>query len=152
MEYVEGVVGRFGLSSQKTLELGSFDFNGSVRPLFTGDYTGIDHQDGKGVDLIAEGSDLPFTDASFDVVVSTSQLEHDPTFWLTLAEVGRVLRPGGHFVLCTVSWNFLPHNLPDYYRFLPDTHSLLMDLASCDVVDDREDPQSGGPQVTGRRR
>jgi SAM-dependent methyltransferase len=152
MEYVEGVVERYGLAEGRTLEIGSFDFNGSVRKLFSGEYIGIDVIDGKGVDKVMPASALTFEDASFDTVVSTSQLEHDPSFWLTLAEVGRVLRPGGHFVLTTVSYNFPVHNEPDYFRFLPATHRLLMDLASCEMVDDREDPQSGGPQVTGRRR
>ncbi len=152
MEYVGGVVDRFGLAEGSTLEIGSYDFNGSVRKWFSGPYIGIDVALGKGVDKVMSASQLDFDDGSFDTVVSTSQLEHDPTFWLTLGEVARVLRPGGHFVLCTVSFNFPVHNEPDYYRFLPDTHKLLMDLASCAVVDDREDPQSGGPQVTGRRR
>lgn len=37
--------------------------------------------------------DLP--DGSFDVVLSNSTLEHDRRFWLTLAEMRRLLRPGG---------------------------------------------------------
>jgi SAM-dependent methyltransferase len=152
MEYVGSSVARFGLASHRTLEIGSFDFNGTVRPLFTGEYVGIDRQTGKGVDEVMDASHLTFPDASFDVVVSTSQLEYDPTFWLTLAEVGRVLRPGGHLILCTVSVHFPIHNEPDYYRFLPDTHSVICNLASCDLIDGREDPLEGGPQITGRRR
>jgi SAM-dependent methyltransferase len=152
MEYVAEAVTSRGLAGGRTLEIGSLDFNGSVRDLFTGEYVGIDRVDGEGVDQVMDGSELAFPDASFDTVVSTSALEHDPAFWLTLAEVGRVLRTGGHFILTTVSWNFLPHNEPDYYRFLPDTHRLLMDLASCDLVNGRSDPQSGGPQLTGVRR
>lgn len=38
-----------------------------------------------------------FDDQSFDSVVTNSMLEHDNAFWLTLAEVRRVLRPGGYF-------------------------------------------------------
>lgn len=152
MEYVGGAVGRFGLAAGRTLEIGSFDFNGTVRGFFTGEYVGIDRQEGKGVDQIMDASALTFPDASFDVVVSTSQLEHDPTFWRTLAEVGRVLRPGGHLILCTVSVHFPIHNEPDYYRFLPNTHPVLLNLASCDLIDGREDPLEGGPQITGRRR
>lgn len=152
MEYVTGAVGRFGLATGRTLEIGSFDFNGSVRKLFSGEYIGIDHQPGQGVDQVMEASALAFPDASFDNVVSTSQLEHDPTFWLTLAEVGRVLRPGGHLVICTVSVHFPIHNEPDYYRFLPNTHAVLLNLASCDLIDGREDPLEGGPQITGKRR
>ena len=153
MEYVGSVVTRFGLSSLKTLEIGSYNVNGSVRPLFSGEYTGIDRVAGPGVDLTMNASDLDLDDNSFDVVVSTSQMEHDPTFWLTLAEVGRVLRPGGHFILTTHTTGFPEHNRPDYYRFLDDTWPLLMEMASCDIIDARGDPQTGGgPQMVGKRR
>ena len=45
--------------------------------------------------LGANANDLAgFADASFDAVLSNSVLEHDPRFWLTLAEMRRVARPG----------------------------------------------------------
>lgn len=45
--------------------------------------------------LRANANDLHmFADASFDTVLSNSVLEHDPRFWLTLAEMRRVARPG----------------------------------------------------------
>jgi SAM-dependent methyltransferase len=52
---------------------------------------------------------MPFADSTFDMVFSNSVLEHIPTIDRTLAEVGRILRPGGelaftvpsdHFVTC----------------------------------------------------
>lgn len=152
MEWVGSAVETYGLASGRTLELGSYDVNGSVRPLFGSDYTGIDHEHGPGVDVVAEASAIPFGDASFDTVVSTSMLEHDPAFWRTLPEVARVLRPGGHFVLTTVTTGFPVHNEPDYWRFLPNTWTLLLDMAACDMVASRDDPQSGGPQLVGVRR
>jgi SAM-dependent methyltransferase len=42
---------------------------------------------------------LAFDDASFDLVLSNSTLEHDRRFWLTLAETRRVLKPGGLLLL-----------------------------------------------------
>lgn len=152
MEYVIDAVASRGLAETRVLELGSYNVNGSVRKLFTGEYVGIDRKEGPGVDEVMYASALSFPDGSFDTVISTSQLEHDPTFWLTLAEVARVLRTGGHFILCTVRESFPLHDEPDYYRFLPDTHKILMDLAGCDLVNERNDPQSGGPQLTGVRR
>lgn len=151
MEYVETAVIRHGLAPLRTLELGSRQVNGTVRGLFSGEYVGIDLADGSGVDIVMSANALTFPDASFDTVVSTSMLEHDPAFWRTLPEVGRVLRPGGIFILTTVSWGFFEHDKPDYWRFLPDTWPLLMAMASCVMVDSRDDPQSGGPQLTGRR-
>jgi SAM-dependent methyltransferase len=40
-----------------------------------------------------------FADASFDAVLCNAVLEHDPQFWRTLGEIGRVLKPGGLFVV-----------------------------------------------------
>jgi len=151
VEFVTSCVREYGLASKETLEIGSREVNGTVRHLFDRSYVGIDWNDGDGVDVVASGHELPINDATFEVVVSTSALEHDPEFWRTLAEVRRVLRPGGYFILTTVSWGFFEHDKPDYYRFLPDVHATLMELAGCDVVVDREDPQSGGPQMLGRR-
>ena len=147
----DGAVALQPLAALRTLELGSLDVNGSVRPLFSGEYVGIDHQHGPGVDNVMDANALAFEDASFDVVVSTSMLEHDPAFWRTLPEVARVLRPGGHFILTTVTTGFPVHNEPDYWRFLPNTWNLLMELAGCAMLECRDDPQSGGPQLTGRR-
>lgn len=49
----------------------------------------------------ATGETLPFADSSFDLVVSVWVLEHlkDPA--RVMAEVRRVLRPGGHFLFLT---------------------------------------------------
>lgn len=152
MEWVGGNVERHGLAPMHTLELGSTNVNGSVRPLFTGEYIGIDRLPGIGVDQVMNANALTFPDDSFDVVVSTSMLEHDPAFWKTLPEVARVLRSGGFFILTTVSLNFHVHDEPDFWRFLPNTWPLLMEMAQCDMVESRDDPQSGGPQLTGRRR
>jgi SAM-dependent methyltransferase len=50
--------------------------------------------------LQGHGSDLGrFTDGQFDLVLSNSTLEHDPAFWLTLAESQRVLKAGGLLLL-----------------------------------------------------
>lgn len=42
-----------------------------------------------------------FADARFDAVLCNSVLEHDRRFWLTLAEIRRVTRPGGWIVIGT---------------------------------------------------
>lgn len=41
---------------------------------------------------------LPFPDAHFDVVIMAEVLEHLPYPRITLAEIARVLKPGGHYV------------------------------------------------------
>lgn len=56
----------------------------------------------------AEGERIPFPDGSFAAVVSNSVLEHIPGVGLVLAEVARVLRPGGVFYFSVPGPNFLP--------------------------------------------
>ncbi len=40
-----------------------------------------------------------FDDASFDLVLSNATLEHDRHFWLSIAEMQRVTKPGGLLVI-----------------------------------------------------
>jgi SAM-dependent methyltransferase len=48
----------------------------------------------------ALGDRLPFADGAFATVVSNSVLEHIPAVEPVIAEIGRVLRPGGRFIFC----------------------------------------------------
>ena len=40
-----------------------------------------------------------FDDCSFDMILSNAMLEHDQRFWLTCAEIRRVIKPGGIAVI-----------------------------------------------------
>jgi arsenite methyltransferase len=56
--------------------------------------------DGAPIDLRPGGAtEIPFPDASFDVVVSTQVLEYVPDTDAALAEMYRVLRPGGRALI-----------------------------------------------------
>ena len=55
----------------------------------------------------AEGGALPFPDGYFASAVSNSVLEHIPVLEPVLADVARVLKPGGPFIFCVPSDNFL---------------------------------------------
>jgi len=69
-------------------------------------------------------------DSSVDLVVSNATLEHDGRFWLSVAEMRRVLRPGGLLIIGVpgfvrdnppmpgkVTHTFRVHMTHDYYRF-----------------------------------
>jgi SAM-dependent methyltransferase len=78
------------------------------------DYAGAD------VDLIGDAQHLPFADGALDGVISTYVLEHLPVPEQAVAEMHRVLRPGG---VCYVETPFLfnfhghEHAYSDYTRW-----------------------------------
>jgi ubiquinone/menaquinone biosynthesis C-methylase UbiE len=49
---------------------------------------------------VADVEDLPYADASFDLVVGHAVLHHVPDVEQAFREIVRVLRPGGRFVIC----------------------------------------------------
>ncbi len=84
----------------KVLEVGALDINGSVRKLFTDcDYTGVDIAEGPGIDLACPGQLLAFPSGQFDTVVSAECLEHNPFWRETLANMLRMLKPGGLLIM-----------------------------------------------------
>lgn len=66
--------------------------------------------------VLYDGGSMPFDDASFDAVLSVETLEHVTSESNTLAEISRVLRPGGTLVVSVPHkwWIFETHgaNLP----------------------------------------
>jgi SAM-dependent methyltransferase len=71
-----------------------------------------------------------FEDRSFDLVLCNATLEHDKRFWLSVAEMRRVLRPGGLLVIGVPGYvrdpetdhgysthTYRVHYSFDYYRF-----------------------------------
>jgi SAM-dependent methyltransferase len=146
MEFVEAAVEEHQLAAVDTLEIGSRNINGSPRCFFTGSYVGLDMIDGPDVDVVGFAAALPFADASFDCVVCTEMLEHDPTPWLTLPEIARVLRPGGVVILTARGIGYPLHGFPDdYWRFTASSFRHLFELAGLRVVETRlDDPVKPG--------
>lgn len=146
-------VKHWNLAELKTLECGSRNYNGSVRPLFKGEYVGIDMEPGPDVDIVALASNLPFPDEEFETVVSTEMLEHDPAFWDSFPEMARVLKPGGHMLVTTRGIGFPYHEYPgDYWRFTEDSITLLFERSGLKVVKVEPDWYPGHPGVFGIAR
>jgi SAM-dependent methyltransferase len=112
----------------RILDVGSFDVNGTLRPYMPAgaDYIGVDLVAGRGVDVVLQDPHkLPIRDKQFDLVVSTSCLEHDPAFWLGFAEMARVLAPSG-FLYISAPANGPYHGHPgDCWRFYGDAPAAL---------------------------
>lgn len=68
-------------------------------------------------DVVADAANLPFQDASVDVVICTEVLEHLVTPGLCVDEIWRVIKPGGIFI-GSAPFVFPVHGDPnDYYRY-----------------------------------
>lgn len=63
-----------------------------------GQWIGVEPFEGGAHTVVANAEDMPFEDASFDVVIMQAVLEHIPDVGTAFSEVGRILRPGGVFI------------------------------------------------------
>lgn len=130
--WVKTMVSQYRLFDQATLEVGSFDVNGSIAPLFGGPYWGVDMRRGPGVDQVCDGEALPFPDSSYPVVISTDTLEHVAHPWLFVNEMARVA--SGFVVITTCLYGYPEHDFPhDYWRFGRHTLQMLMAEAGLEV-------------------
>ena len=115
---VTGVVGYFyrmyraevlarvvGVSGRDILEVGCgegmmFDGTGTQPVQMDVSMTRIARAAGKGRFLLcADGYQLPFADASFEIVLLIAVLEHTREPWRLLAEARRVLKPRGRAIM-----------------------------------------------------
>ncbi len=106
---VRRFIDQFGLQHARCLEIGSG--RGALQSLVD-DYVGLDLARTAGVGYrkpFVAGSceQLPFADSSFDAAWSYAVLEHVPRPEAALAEMRRVLRPGG-LLLLAPAWQCRP--------------------------------------------
>jgi SAM-dependent methyltransferase len=124
------------------LEVGSRVFLGqaSYRQLVTQDwirYVGLDLEPGENVDVVAKSGFVwpELEDASIGVCISGQTFEHNPFFWATMAEISRVLIPGG--LACIIAPGAQGvHRFPvDCWRFYPDSWAALCALTALEPLE-----------------
>lgn len=121
---------KFNFDPGRVLEIGSLNINGSVRDLFedASEYIGTDMMAGLDVDEVVNAHDLKqwWMDKGFkrfDTILCLEMLEHDDKFWITVANMNLLLKPGGTLIVSTPTFGFPIHRHPkDYYRYGEDAY------------------------------
>jgi SAM-dependent methyltransferase len=141
--FVENYVDFSSDQSIKILDVGSMIVTTDAltyRSIFEGksvQYIGLDVAPGLNVDFVPvdpySWSELP--DESIDVIVSGQAFEHIPYFWITTAEMSRVLKPGGLLCLVFPSSGAV-HRYPfDCWRFYPDSAQALTQYVCLELLE-----------------
>lgn len=114
---------------------GQKPYRGLFHPSVT-EYVGVDRASpGAAPDVVADAHALPFADGAFDAGVSFQVFEHLESPARCLAELARVVRPGGDLVL-TVPGVWPAHEVPhDYWRFTRYGLEALARNAGLEVVE-----------------
>ena len=99
-------------------------------------------------DVFGSALQIPFGSATFDSVLSTQVLEHVTSPSQLLAEVRRVLRPGGHLVLTAPQTNPLHEEPHDYFRYTCYGLRSLAEAAALEVLEVR--PLGGAIATVGQ--
>ncbi len=100
------IIRRTGIKPERALEVGGVMGKGSLLRFpelaeadrFCLNLAEMPSADGI-TSITGNANKMDFQDGSFDLVLCCSTLEHDKHFWLSVAEMKRVLRPGGLLVI-----------------------------------------------------
>ena len=107
----------------KILDLGSWDRNGSFRPLFDNpnwSYLGADIQAGDNVDLVMKDPYDWGIEEQFDVVISGNTIEHIQDLKRWVSGIPKVLKSGGFVVLIAPFVHGLHKHPYDCWRIVED--------------------------------
>jgi len=122
---------RTWLSQLESRELEVLDVGGRIqpyRPLLEGRlrrYVAVDIRPSPLVNLVARGEQIPLAGGQFDLVICTQVLEYVPEPAAVIAEVYRLLKPGGSLLL-SVPTAALQDAGEECWRFLPAALAQLL--------------------------
>lgn len=119
------------------VDVGGVNVNGGYRELFADprfEYRTVDIAEGADI-VLKDPYRISLEDKSADIVISGQMLEHCEFFWLSFAEMVRILKPGGHLFLIAPSSGPIHRYPVDCYRFYPDAYGALAKYANCKLVE-----------------
>lgn len=102
-----------------------------------GSYDGLDVE-ARSTDVryVASATDMaPIAAESYDTVLCSEVLEHVDQPWLAVAEIARVLRPGGTLILSVPFLSRLHEEPNDYYRYTRHGLRSLLDATGLQVLE-----------------
>lgn len=125
------------------LDVGSLDTSGkdfNYKSIFNNPkwkYVGLDFENGDNVDILVDDiyNWVNIEDESYDIVISGQLFEHLEFFWITMAEIKRVLKPGGY--CCIIAPSGGPkhgYSEKDCYRFYEDGMRALARYVDLEVI------------------
>jgi hypothetical protein len=96
--------------NKRVLDVGAGDINGNNRFLFENcEYVGNDVIRANNVTIVSKTKDLPFTDNTFDTIISTECFEHDPEYKESFNKIYNILKPDGLFCFTCASTGRAEH-------------------------------------------
>jgi len=113
-DYFQSVKDKFPevFVGKKVLDIGSYDLNGNNEYLFTDcDFTGLDIEEGPGVDVVCEAQKYDAPDASYDVIISSECWEHNPYYKESIQNAVRMLKSGGFMLFACATTGRPVHGL-----------------------------------------
>lgn len=107
-------------------------------------YTGLDIEEGNNVDFVPKNIFVwnEIEDNKYDLVISGQTFEHNPYFWITFAEIARVLKPGGHAFICAPGSGKVHRYPVDCWRFYPDSWSALCQFTGMELLESYFEPDA----------
>jgi hypothetical protein len=120
--WLRNTIAQLDPKPQTVIEIGSRDINGSPRPLLVGtNYTGVDYAEGRGVDVVADGTTYTPEEPA-DMVICAEVLEHVQEPRPLVENLVACAKAGGDILITCATRNRAPHSAHDGGPLRVDEH------------------------------